>query len=107
MLKKAVREAEQQEKAQVTSASMSPPPQVHRQHQSKNVVASIPEDPAAEAAEEAGEQGRSRGSRESRSPPAWEADFSLEDAPTPPSKDVLTTGMGRKNSDGGSSHPRG
>ena len=57
MLKKAIKEAEQPEKAQVTS---------------KDVTAS------SDAS-------------------SMEADFSLEDAPTPPSKDVLTTSMGRKN----------
>ena len=60
-------------------------------------MASIPEDPAAEAAEKEGSKAEALAAEKS----SWEADFSLEDAPTPPSKppskDVLTTGMGRKN----------
>ena len=68
---------------------------MHRQPQ-PNVVASIPEDPAAEAAEEEGSKAEALAA-EKPVTSGWEADFSLEDAPTPPSKDVLTTSMGRKN----------
>ena len=99
MVKKAVREEAEQRKltsqAQVTSAAVTTSSGASSTTV-KDVVTSIPEDPAAEAAEEEGSKAESE-SAEKAITAAWEADFSLEDAPTPPSKDVLTTGMGRKN----------
>ena len=98
MVKKAVREeAKQRElasKAQVTSAAVATSSGASSTSV-KDAVTSIPEDPAAEAAEEEGSEAEAE-AIEKAITAAWEADFSLEDAPTPPSKDVLTTGMGRK-----------
>ena len=95
MLKKAIKEAELPEKGQInpkdvtsSSAASSTP--------KKDAVTSIPEDLTAEAAEEAGDKAEAQAAEKAITA-AWEADFSLEDAPTPVSKDVLTTGMGRKN----------
>ena len=96
MLKKAIKEeAEQQEKAQVTPADVTASSGAPSTS-GKDVVASIPEDPAAEAAEEEGSKAQALAA-EKPITSNWEADFSLEDAPTPRSKDVLTTGTGRKN----------
>ena len=63
----------------------------------KDLFATIPEEPAAEAA-------GTRAEEEAADKPVvtsdatWqEADFSFEDAPAPPSRESLTSGMGRKN----------
>ena len=95
MPKKAIKEAEQPEKAQVTSKDVTASSGASSTS-AKDVAASIPEDPAAEAAEEEGSKAEALAA-EKPVTSGWEADFSLEDAPTPPSKDVLTTSMGRKN----------
>ena len=91
-------EAEQREltsQAQVTSAAVTTSSSASSTTV-KDVVTSIPEDLAAEAAEEEGSKEEAEAAEKAITA-AWEADFSLEDAPTPPSKDVLTTSMGRKN----------
>ena len=96
MLKRAIKEeAEQQGKAQVTPIDATASSGASSTS-GKDVVASIPEAPAAEAAEEEGSKAEALAA-EKPVTSNWEADFSLEDAPTPPSKDVLTTSMGRKN----------
>ena len=66
----------------------------------KDLFATIPEEPAAEAAEAAGTraEGEAADKPVVTSEATWqEADFSFEDAPAPPSKESLTSGMGRKN----------
>ena len=107
MLKKVIKEAEQPEKAQVTSKDVTASSGASSTS-AKDAVASIPEDPAAEAAEEEGSKAEALAA-EKPVTSGWEADFSLEDAPTPPSKDVLIASMGRKNLmvAGAWSHPRG
>ena len=100
MVKKTVKEeAEQQQlasQAQVTSAAVTTSSGASSTT-AKDVVTPIPEDPAAEAAEEEGDKAEAEAAEKAITSAWQEADFSLEDAPTPPSKDVLTTSMGRKN----------
>ena len=108
MVKKAVREEAEQRKltsqAQLTSAAVTTSSGASSTTV-KDVVTSIPEDTAAEAAEEEGNKAEAEAAEKAITA-AWEAEFSLEDAPTPPSKDILTTGIaGPQELDGGSSHP--
>ena len=64
----------------------------------KDRIATIPEDPAAEAAGTKAEEEEAADKPAVTSDATWqEADFSFEDAPAPPSKESLTSGMGRKN----------
>ena len=92
LVKKVIKEAEEPTQAQVTSKDVTSSAGASSTS-AKDAVASIPEDPAAETAEEEGSKAEALAAEKS----SWEADFSLEDAPTPPSKDVLSTGMGREN----------
>ena len=75
----------------VTSSSVTPSSVTS----AKEAVPSIAEDAAGEAAAEA--QGDEAEEAAAAAKPNWEPDFSFEDAPVPPSKDVLTTKLGRKN----------
>ena len=94
LVKKVIKEAEQQ--APVTSDKLTSDKVTSSSSTTaKDVVASIAEDPAAEAAAEA--QGDEAEEAAAAAKANWEPDFSFEDAPVPPSKDVLTTKLGRKN----------
>ena len=90
LVKKVIKEAEQPTLAvtskEVTSSSSTSTKDV--------AVTAIPEQPAEEAAAEAEATEAEALAAEK---PNWEPDFSFEDAPVPPSKDVLTTKLGRKN----------
>ena len=90
LVKKVIKEAEQPAPAvtpkEVTSSSSTSTKDA--------AVTTIPEEPADEAAAEAEATEAEALAAEK---PNWEPDFSFEDAPVPPSKDVLTTKLGRKN----------
>ena len=64
-----------------------------------DVITPIPEDKAAEAAEDEGTKAEGEAAEKPvvTSECNWEPDFSFEDAPPAPSKESLTSGMGRKN----------
>ena len=64
-----------------------------------DVTTPIPEDAAAETAEDEGTkaEGEAADKPVVTSDSNWEPDFSFEDAPPAPSKESLTSGMGRKN----------
>ena len=110
LVKKVAREeAEQRELTSIAAAAVTSSPGASSTT-TKDLIATIPEDPAAEAAEAAG----TKAEEEAADKPAvtsdatWqEADFSFEDAPAPPSKESLTSGMGRKNLIAVSDNPEG
>ena len=64
-----------------------------------DVITPIPEDKAAEATEDEGTKAEGEAAEKPvvTSESNWEPDFSFEDAPPAPSKESLTSGMGRKN----------
>ena len=97
LLKKVIKEAEGPEKVQVTPKDLTSSGAASSTPAKDVAVIAIPEEPADEAAAEAEANKEEALAAEKAVTSNWEADFSLEDAPTPPSKDVLTTGMGRKN----------
>ena len=100
LVKKVVQEEAEQRKltslkaAAITSSSGASSTSV------KDVITPIPEDAAAETAEDEGTkaEGEAADKPVVTSESTWqEADFSFEDAPPAPSKESLTSGMGRKN----------
>ena len=102
LLKKVVKEAKEQpltssSAAAVTSSSAA------ASTSSKDLFATIPEDITAEkdAEQEAGEKAEEEAAEKpitTEDDVNWQqADFSFEDAPPPPSKESLTSVLGRKN----------
>ena len=91
MLKKVIKEAEEPEKGQVTPKDLTSSGAASSTSAKDVAVTAIPEEPADEAAAEAEATEAEALAAEK---PNWEPDFSFEDAPVPPSKDVLTTKYG-------------
>ena len=94
LVKKVIKEAEQVAPVtadKVTSSSVTSSSVTS----AKEAVPSIAEDAAGEAAAEV--QGDEAEEAAAAAKPNWEPDFSFEDAPVAPSKDVLTTKLGCKN----------
>ena len=109
LLKKVVKEAEQHQLTSPAAASAVTPAAAAVTSSSgatsttvKHLFATIPEESAAEAAEAAGTKAEEEAAEKrvtSQEDVNWqEADFSFEDAPAPPSKESLTSGLGRKTS---------